>query len=291
VTESRAALAQQAVVPETGLLSGGGATNVHGFVYHHPTPQSAPDSFATVVDPIPGDDGRVLDWRLSHAKLLARRADDVQDMWSAFAAWRSAYVLDRLLGDVALVKSFLLWADHVTDVTALHALNLPQARIDSKVAPRLVWQLNEAQTALRTRGEMGLGISVPEHKGLVRGFVLTQEPLLLLADRGTEVRAVRTGLELIDPSTPSLPPRLLVHGWVVAEAGGVTAKTDDGPVQLGNSRGGRLLASVAPGIAQASVGATTLMSVFSGFCLALREVAQLAATDREPLWIRRGEPH
>jgi hypothetical protein len=291
VTESRAALAQQAVVPETGLLSGGGATNVHGLVYHHPTPQSAPDSLATVVDPIPGDDGRVLDWRLSHGKLLAHRRDDEHDMWSAFAAWRSTYVFDRLLGDVALVKSFLLWADHVTDVTALHALNLPHARIDSKVAPRLVWQLNEAQTALRTRGEMGLGISVPERKGLVRGFVLTQEPLLLLADRGTEVRAVRSGLELIDPSTPSLPPRLLVHGWVVAEAGGVTAITDGGPVQLGNSRGGRLLASVAPGIARASVGATTLTSVFSGFCVALREVAQLAATDRQRLWIRRAEPH
>lgn len=290
MTESRAALAQQAVVPETGLLSGGGSTNVHGLVYHHPTPQTAPDSLAEVVDPIPGEDGRVLDWRLSLGKLLAHRKDDVHDMWSAFAAWRSTYVFDRLLGDVALVKSFLLWADHVTDVTALHPLNLPQARMDSKVAPRVVWQLHEAQTAIRTRGEMGLGISVPDRKGLVRGFVLTQEPLLLLADRGTEVRAVPTGLELIDPSTPSLPPRLLVHGWV-AEAGGVTAITDDGPVQLANSRGGRLLASVAPGIAQASVGATPLGSVFSGFCVALREVAQLAATDREPLWIRRGEPH
>jgi hypothetical protein len=276
-----------AVQPSAGLLAGGGSTMVHALVYHHPTPQTPPDSLAELVDPIGGDDGTVHDWRLSLSKLLAHRDDHVHDMWAAFATWRRTFAAEWLLGDVALVTSFIRWADHVTDVTALHALNLPRARIDPRMATRVAWQAHEAETACRGRGELGLGISVPERKGLVRGFVLTEQPLLLLADRGASVAALSTGLELVDPSAPGARSPLLVHGWVV-EAEGVTAITEEGPVVLGDSRGGRLLASVAPGVTRASVAPALLTSVFSGLCLALREAGQLAASDRVPLWIRRG---
>src|SRR2546421_208263 len=214
------------VPPSEGVLAGGGSVMVHALVYHHPTPQAPPNSLAELVDPIRDDDGSVHDWRLSLRKLLAHRDDHVHDVWSTFASWRRTFVAERLLGDVALVKAFLQWADHVTDVTALHALNLPKARIDPKIAPRVAWQVREAETACRRRAEMGLGVSVPDRKGLVRGFVLSEEPLLILADRGAEVRAVRTGLEVSDPSMPALPESLLVHGWV-AGSEGITAISDE----------------------------------------------------------------
>lgn len=260
---------------------------VHALVFHHPTPQTPPDSLAEFVDHVSDDNGEFSDWRLSLRTLLAHRDDHVHDLWSAFATWRRTFVAERLLGDVALVKAFLRWADHVTDATALHPLNLPKARIDPKTAPRVAWQVHEAETACRTRGEMGVGITIPERTGLVRGFVLSEEPLLLLADRGAAVSAVRHGLVVSDPSAQELPSSLTVHGWTV-ESDGITAITDEGPVALGNSRGARLLAAVAPGVTKASVGPVPLTSVFSGLCLALRESAQLAGSDHVPLWIRRG---
>lgn len=275
-----------AASPSAGVLAHNGAAMVHALVYHHDTPQEAPAAFAELVDPVRAEGAGIQDWHLSLRKLLAHRGDDIHDIWTTFATWRRTFVADRLVGDLATVHAFLDWADRVTDVTALHALNLGSARIEAKVAPTVAWQVLQAETICRARGCTGLGVSVPQRAGLVRGFVTGDEPLLLLADRDASVAAVASGIELSDPS---LPARLLVHGWLVG-SDGVTAITDEGPVELGNSIGGRLLAQVAPGVAHASVGPAPLTAVFSGLFLALRESAQLAASDHVPLFIRTGPP-
>lgn len=274
-------------VPSAGVLARGGSAMVHALVYHHPTPQVPPVWFEELADPIFDAEGKILDWQLSLRKLLANRDEHVHDVWSTFSTWRRTFVADHLLGDRATVRAFLRWADRVSDVSTLHALNLENACIEAKVTPRLAWQVLQAETVCRQRGELGLGVSVPQHPGLVRGFVVEDEPLLVLGDRDAQVTAVRSGLVVRDPSLPEVPGELLVHGWVV-DAEGVTAITDEGPVALGHSSGGRLLSQVAPGVAHAAVGPAPLTAVFSVLLVALRDSAQLASSDRVPLYIRTG---
>ncbi len=279
-------MADPAVAPSDGVLAAGGAAMVHALVFHHPVPQDPPAEFTELVDPLPARDGTVADWRLGVGKLLGRRDEHVHDVWSAFSAWRRTYVAERVIGDRAGVRAFLGWADQVGDASLLHALNLDNTRIEPKVVPRMAWQATELAAACRRRAEQGLGISVPQRPGLVRGFVVGAEPLLVLADRGATVSATADGLTLVDPTLGPAAP-LLVHGWSV-DARGVTAVTDEGPRELGTARSGRLLALVAPGVAHASVAPVPLTSVFSGIFVGLREAAELAAADHAPLWIRTG---
>jgi hypothetical protein len=266
-----------------GILSGDGTAMVHALVYHHPTPEQPPPALADLVEPVPGTTEDNRDWQLSMRQLLAHRDEHVHDVWSAFTTWRRGYVADRVLGDVATVRAFLRWADTVRDVTTLHPMNLLNACIPVKSAARVAFEVHEVEKAARERGELGLGITVPQRSGLVRGFVLEAEPLLVLADDHAAVYALPDGLRL---TSPDMQP-LLVHGWLV-EADGVSAISDEGPVPLGGAAAGRLLVQIAPGVANASVGPVPLRSVFSGLMLGLRESAELASIDRIPLWIRTG---
>lgn len=268
-----------------GILAGNGTAMVHALVFHHPTPAEPPPQLASLVEPVPGADPAARDWQLSMNKLLAHRDEHVHDVWSAFTTWRRGYVADRVIGDVATVHAFLRWADGVRDVSTLHPLNLLNACIAAKNAARVAFEVHEVEAACRERGELGLGISSPQRSGLVRGFVVGAEPLLVLADEHASVQAVRDGLRVSAAGGEQAAP--LVHGWIV-EADGVSAITDEGPLPLGGSAAGRLLVQIAPGVANASVGPVLLSSVFSGLMLSLRESAELASIDRIPLWIRTG---
>lgn len=271
----------------TGVLSGNGTAMVHALVYHHPTPEQPPPALAEILDPVGGSNDQPADWQLSMRKLLAHRDDHVHDVWSSFSTWRRTFVADVVLGDVATVHAFLLWAQTVAEVGSLNPLNLSETHVSAKVAARIAWETHQVELATRGRSELGLGISVPQRAGLLRGFVLGSEPLVLLAEGEASVSAVPNGLQVLDPSASSGPKNLLVHGWVV-DANGVTAISDEGPVPLNNTSGGRLLALVAPGVANASVGPAPLSAVFSGLMFALREASELAAADQIPLWICTG---
>lgn len=275
------------VRPMSGLLAGNGTAMVHALVYHHATPDAPPAALAELVDPLGGADGQPGDWQLSMRKLLAHRDEHVHDVWSTFSAWRRTYVADRVLGDLATVRSFVAWAETIGDVQSLHPLNLPTARVEWKNAPRMAWQAQQIEAASRARGDLGLAITNPGRPGIVRGFVVGDEPVLLLEERGASVSAVRDGLEIVDPKATALPRTLLVHGWVL-DADGLTAISDEGPVSVASSTGGRLLALVAPGVANASVGPAQLCSIFSSLMTSLQDAAQLAASDHVPVWIRTG---
>ena len=210
----------------------------------------------------------------------------MHDVWSSFTAWRRTYVSERVVGDVAAVSAFLHWADRVIDVSALHALNLPRTKIESRAAATVAWQAHNARDICRQRGEVGVAVSVPQRQGIVRGFVV-DEPVLLLSDRGTEIWAVADGLEVVDPTLEDGPTKMLVHGWLV-DGAGVTALTDEGPIGLGNSRGGRLLCQVAPGVVHAAVGPAPLASIFNGLFDAVEATANQASADHLPLYVRIG---
>lgn len=276
-------LSRTATIPTAGVLAAGGSTMVHALVHHQPAPPAPPPVLADVVDPVHDADGRVRDWRMNLPKLLGQRAESVHDIRHEFVKWRSGFVTESLLGDVATVRAFLQWADHVTDISALRVLGLGAARIDQKTAPRVAWQAHEAAGACRARAESGLGVMSPKRTGVVRGFVVSDGPVLALADARASVTATAAGFELREGDAEPL----LVHGWVV-EPDGVTVITDDGPVSLGNSLGGRLLAQVAPGVSQASAAPVPLTSIFSGLLVHLPEMALLAARDRTSLVISTG---
>lgn len=274
-----------AATPMTGILASGGSTMVHALVYHQQTPQVPPESLVGVVDPIRNDDGSVRDWRLSVPRLLGQRVEPVYDIKDEFVKWRTGFVTERLLGDVATVRAFLQWAEHLTDITALRVICLPHARIDQKRAPRVAWQAHEAAAACRARAEKGLGVTSPTRTGVVRGFVVGPTPLLVLGQENASVFAVPAGFELHDNDAPVL----LVHGWLV-RTDGITVITDNREVALGNSLGGRLLAQVAPGVSQASAVPVPLTSIFSGLLVHLPELALLAARNGTSLLISAGGP-
>ena len=256
---------------------------VHALVHHRPAPSAPPPTLASIVDPVLDTDGTVRDWRMNLPRLLSQHAESVHDLRHEFVKWRSAFVTESLIGDMATVRAFLQWADHVTDISALKVIGLGHARIDQKVAPRVAWQAHEAAVACRARGELGLGVTSPARTGVVRGFVVSGGPVLVLADAHASVTATTPGFEVRDDGAEPLCAR----GWVV-ESDGVTVITEHGQVALGNSLGGRLLAQVAPGVTQASAAPVPLTSIFSGLFVNLPEMALLAARDRTSLLISTG---
>lgn len=272
------------ITPTAGVLAGDGSKMVHALVYHRPAPQAAPPLLAGLVDPIRNDDGTVRDWRLNLPRLLGQRSESVHDLRVEFVKWRSSYVTENLLGDMATVRAFIAWADHCTDCTALHVLRLPHARVDQKTAPKVAWQAHKAAAVCRERGEMGLGIMSPKRTGVVRGFVVADEPVLVLAEEHASVTAVPAGLQVrqVGWAEP-----VLAHGWFV-EPDGVTIISDSGEKPLGNSLAGRLLAQVAPGVSQASAAPVPLTSIFSGLLVNLPDMALLAARSRTSLLISTG---
>jgi hypothetical protein len=256
---------------------------VHALVHHRPAPTAPPSALASIVDPVLDADGAVRDWRMNLPRLLGQRAESVHDLRYEFVKWRSAFVTESLLGDMASVRAFLQWADHVTDVSALKVIALGHARIDQKVAPRVAWQAHEAAVACRARSEFGLGVMSPKRTGVVRGFVVSDAPVLVLADAHASVTATAAGFEVREDDGEPIRAR----GWVV-ESDGVTVITDEGQISLRNSLGGRLLAQVAPGVSQASAAPAPLTSVFSGLLVNLPEMALLAARNRTALLISTG---
>lgn len=281
----------------TGLLAEGGSTMVRALVYHGQVPQQAPDSLAEVVEPV--TDGReIRDWRLNLPRLLSQDEPALK-MRDRFVVWRQTYVTERLLADVATVRSYLIWAGKHTDISALTVLNLPRARIDPKSAPRVAWQVHEIDRLLH-RAEPGIGIVSPQRTGLVRGFVVGDEPVVLLAEPTGRLAAVRDGLQLttglvyrtpsalpgsapVPLGAPPPPPQiLLVRGWTVSVEG-VVAITADEQVSLDAGVGARLLVGLAPGVEQAAVEPVPLTSIFSGLSTHLPEMALLATNNRVPL--------
>lgn len=271
----------------TGILAGDGTAMVHAQVFRRPTPQQPPSEFADAVEPVldtdPRTGGVVRDWQLSMGRLLGREDGSVHDIWSGFAAWRRQYVAERVLGDLATVRSFITWADRVRDTHRIHPLLLPTAQIATKDAAVIEGAMRDLRDRARHSGEHGLGVSVPEHAGLVRGFLLAEERSLLLAQGSTQIWATSDGLLVTDGSGGA---GQLVHGWELGPQE-LTAFTSEGAVRLGGTDAARLLVLVAPGVAQASVGKAPVSSIFAMIMDGMREMAGLAAGEFRPLHLRR----
>jgi hypothetical protein len=260
------------VTPTDGLLAAGGTANLHAIVHCGPVPRSAPPAFADVSEPIRGEDGETKDWRLTTAASTDQRI--------AFAQWRSNFITERILGDVASVRSFIRWADHHLDISAIHVLTLGACQLEPSSLARAEFQARRAEELLRQRGETGLGITSPQRHGLLRGFALDDQPVLLLAGGGASISAVRDGIEVRQDGRTAV-----ITQWHVQD-GQVTARTADGQeVSYGGSAAARLLCRLAPVVEDAQATTVPLATIYAGLLLHLRDLCHVAGTDQVPLMV------
>jgi len=262
-------------LPQLPMLAGDGPTLIHASVSHSATPQTPPSNLAEQVVPVRNAAGEVADWRLT---------DDQPALKSEFARWHDGFVTESVIGDVATVRALRSWGRGRVELSELGILQLPHARVSPRHARKMAWQLHIA--AEKCAGDHnGLGVSASEHSGLARGFLCQVGPVILLTDKNAWVAASSAGLLVHADEEPDTT--FLVHGWSVSN-GNVTATTDDGEVDLWNSRAAKLLTRVAPGLSTAVVRQVPLTTVFAGMFVTLADMALMAALENTALRIDRG---
>src|SRR5689334_9590291 len=99
----------------TGVLAGAGSAMVHALVYTGAVPHEPPAELADVAAAVVDDDGAVRDWKVDLTTLLRDHDAHVHDLSRAFTEWRSSFVTESVIGDVATVRAFMLWADPLAD--------------------------------------------------------------------------------------------------------------------------------------------------------------------------------
>jgi hypothetical protein len=266
-------------MPQLPMLAGDGPVLIHATVSHHPTPQSAPPNLESFVSPIRDADGSVKDWRLNDEGVAATRTE--------FSRWHDGFVSEAVVGDVATVRALRSWGRGRVELSELGILQLPHARVSSRHARKMAWQLHSAAEECAKANQLGLGVSSSEHAGLARGFVCQEGPLMLLTEGNAWVAATPAGLLVHTDENPDTT--LLVHGWSALD-GHVSVITDDGEVDLHKSRAGKLLTRVAPGLESAVVRQVPLTTIFAGLFVTLADMALMAALGNTALRIDRTNP-
>lgn len=247
-----------------GLLAHGGTAMVKLYVFHRPSPQEPPSQWAELLEPERRKNGMIVDWH-PRSSLDAGQRDQLRQ-------WRSGYVTERLIGDVATVRGFLDWADRHCEVSALHPLRLSEAHFPVHSVMRIAQQAQDAAEVCRRRGDVGLGLMAADHDGLVRGFANCDGPVTVLADRGTRIVAAGDAVQLSDPVVGTAT----VTGWHRAD-GGLTASTPAGELPLGVGRAAALLSRLAPGSDAVRVQQVALPRIFAELLVHLPDMAREAA--------------
>jgi hypothetical protein len=253
-----------------GVLAGGGTAVVRLFVFNRPAPQEPPIQWSGVLEPEKRADGTIVDWRLVGPL--------PPEEWERLRNWRSGYVTERMIGDVATVRAFIDWADRHCDVSALHGLRLLEAHFSTKSVMRVARQTTEAGNVCRSRGDMGVGLFGGERGGLIRGFDTSEGPVTVLADRYASVTANSDRLTVLD----SQAGRLHVTEWQTAD-NEVMVQTPNGDVSLGNGHAAALLRKTAPGFETVSVRSVPLTRIFAELLGYLPEMAREAANSHAEL--------
>ncbi len=263
-----------------GFLAGDGLCMVHLCINSTPCPEEVPDDLAEHVEAVRDEKGKIRDWRF-HATPFQPGQPATNEL-TRFRRWRAAYITDRVMADRATVTLGLAWAARHLDISALQVLRLPKAHWELGSAIRAEEQARRASSLCRTTREHALGIvaqadATHDHARILRGFVAEDQPLLLLVTPKASVLATGDALLLSEGG-----PTYTVHGWHL-EGDSITARTDEGPVELGDSPGAHLLEHLAPGVGDVIVNHVPVASVFGLMFMTLAEMAHEATTKHAPL--------
>lgn len=280
------------------MLAGGGGKRLRALVYHSPTPEIVPAALRSFLVPVHDDLGDPVDWAVDPVRLRTAVSEDpartVPELYALYRQWRSGYVTDEALCDMATVRAFLDWSDGVCDSSAVRALLDAPVRIDPATATRFAGQLADAGRMLRVRNEFGVGLSDPGGSGLLRGFVSGSGMVTVMSMPGAALRVQegrlyldRTRLSAVtdDPSSTAASA-VEVTGWVL-DGEGIMLSTPAGPVPVEDDAA-LLFKQVAGNVTRVAVHEAPLTSVFAGLTVTGAGMALTAARSARTLVIAYG---
>ena len=266
-----------------GELSGSGRDMVRVTVYTAAVPAHPPSELADAVHPVYDRSGELEDWHLGSAH-VGPLPDDAA--FRFFRAWRARFAQDRFLGERALIRAFLVWADGRFDTSALGALNVAHGRVDFHAALKMKTQIEIAERVLNASEEEGLGLYARRpHSSAMRVLFPTEPATLLLGVRETTLTVGTNGLNLRQLSPgPGLAP---LTGWRSEDAK-LTVSTTNGDVDLTDTDAAILLSIAGRHAPAIEVHGAPLHTLLASLLVFVRDVATLAGQSGVDLHIRSG---
>lgn len=266
-----------------GVLADGGKDMVHAVVYTAPVPSQPPPGLASFVRGVTDRHGQLVDWELADSR-LPLVADPKQ--FDAFHTWRSAFAVERAIGERALASSFVRWVGQHVETSALDSLTAGSATLGPPAAIHLKWQLDQARKACSAHPGDAIGLFVPGAKSApIRGFVPEDPPVLVLGRAHHELSCGPAGLELrqqVDDVATSWP----LTGWH-SDADGVRVTTADGH-HVVDEVAAELLRTSASNYPDVDVRTLALQRLFAPLLMALGDAAAMAITCHTGLTLYSG---
>jgi hypothetical protein len=264
-----------------GVLDGNGTEMVHLTVPTGPAPSVAPPDLAGAVHRVTDRAGSGYDWVPTR-----HPGHDADDLLARYHRWRRDFAADYFLAERGFLRTFIDWADHHGDASALHVLRLTNGHIDVNAALRMRWQADGLRKN-RLGGYTGIGIFAGGHAP-VRGIMPADGPTVLLTTQTAAVVADRNWLLLADRDATGAERHTPVEGWEVAADGSVTARIAGGPRPLGASAAGRLLRALGRGAAAAEVRPVELRVLAAPLLMSIADAARQAGDCGTGLYVRAG---
>jgi hypothetical protein len=278
----------------TGAMVQPGTGSVWLTTFHRPVPDGPPAELRHDVRPIRDRSGRLLDW-VFHADPAG--AERVAERYAAVQRWRANWADERAIGDALTVAAFVGWVEPRLDVTALPRLAKPVSHFEPQELPRLRWEADSAARMCRASKDNGVGL-LQDGDRLLRGFVGGAEPLTVLSGYGAGLEL--TGAQLILstdhpaarlPADEPLGPReCVISGWHDTSTG-VSVRTEDGELELGQHPATRLLHMLAPNAPMVQVRPVPLARIFAYLMVSVADITSLADHARQPLLVYRNPSH
>ena len=261
-----------------GTLAGDGSKMVRAVLYLADVPTAPPESLAELATPTRDVDGSIIDWHLEPG----RGAGESQ--LAAFGAWRSGYVVERFLGERALIRALLQWAHNRVDLSSLAAVASPAGHVELAQAMRMRHQLAAARPALVAPSAVGFGLFTDPNRHSALRVAIPSDPPTILLGLGEAVLLVDdAGLLLQRPSRPDLRPT----GWDVHD-GHAVAATADGPVDLGSGPDATVLELTGRRAPHIDVRSAPLASLLAPVLVFLADAVTQAAEQHTGLYFRSG---
>lgn len=268
----------------SGTHAGLGGCTVWARVYTAPAPFTPPAHLRERVREVLDLSGARRDWLPVSERDSATTA--------ALRQWRSTYVLERAVGDLATVRSFLSWARRRSDVSALLEAGAGTPfPLESARATRALAQLQVAAALARMDQAPAFGLVRDEGSGLARSFVHDGADEVVLAGDGVALSLTTDGLVLAREEgagtglhVAGSGSRTEVLEW--RQLGdGLHVRDGQGWRLLPDEQGAALLVALLPGAGHVRVVKAPVTSAYASLLTRLPEVLTHAASHAATTWL------